>query len=244
MRIFLAGATGAIGRRLVPLLVAAGHTVTGTTRSSQRAGLIAALGATPAVVDALEPGPLEQAIAAARPDVILHQLTDLPQARDDAGMDAALRRNAHLRVVATRNLMAAARAHGVGRVIAQSIAFAYAAGDGARSESDPLDLAAQGLRAVTVRGIAALEADVLGAPGITGLVLRYGRLYGPGTWYPDAAGEPPALHVDAAARAAQLALDRGRHGIYNIAEDDGAVAIARAREELGFDPQFRLPAER
>jgi nucleoside-diphosphate-sugar epimerase len=129
---------------------------------------------------------------------------------------------------------------GVGRVIGQSIAFAYAPSDGVREENDPLDIAAEPPRQFTVQGILALEREVLQAPDIKGIVLRYGYFYGPGTWY-DAPPKPPAIHVDAAASAALLSLDK-ESCIYNIAEDDGAVSSAKARRELGFDPAFRIPS--
>jgi nucleoside-diphosphate-sugar epimerase len=242
MRIFLAGATGVIGRRLVRLLCADHHDVAGTTRSDAKAQALRLMGATPVVVDVYDADALMRAMQEAMPDVVIHQLTDLPQTQDPARMAAALAANARLRVDGTRNLLAAAEAAGVKRVIAQSIAFAYAPGEGARVESDPLDTEAQGDRATSVRGVVALEQQVLSAPGIAGIVLRYGRLYGPGTWYEAAAGAG-ALHVDAAAQAAHLALTRGAPGLYNIAEDDGAVSIAKARRELSFDPQFRMNAD-
>jgi nucleoside-diphosphate-sugar epimerase len=126
----------------------------------------------------------------------------------------------------------------VRRFIAQSNAFAYAPGGEPHRESDPLDLGAEGGRAVSIRGVAALENAVLGTPGIEGVVLRYGRLYGPGTWTDEADGRP-AVHVDAAAHAALLAAVSEVAGVYNIADDDGAVSIAKARGQLGFDPRFR-----
>ena len=240
MIVFLAGATGVIGRRLVRLLRADGHTIVGTTRSPDKADLLRSLGASPAVVDVFDAAALERAVAVARPDLIIHQLTDLPPVPDDAAA-IALRgeRNARLRREGTRHLMAAARAAGVGRVIAQSIAWAYAPGEGARVESDPLDSAATGARGVTVAGIIALEEQVLGTPGIAGTVLRYGRLYGPETWT-EARSGPAPLHVDAAADAARRALAHGATGIYNIAEEDGAVCGEKARRELGFDANFRM----
>jgi nucleoside-diphosphate-sugar epimerase len=237
MNIFLAGATGVIGRRVLLLLRDAGHAVTGTTRSRDKMPALIALGAKPAVVDALDATTLARLMEAARPEVVIHQLTDLPAVVDPTRMAEALERNARLRIDGTRNLMAAARACGARRVIAQSIAFVYAAGQGPRRETDPLDSTAE--RAVTVEGVVSLEEQVLGAPGIFGLVLRYGRLYGPGTWFETPNGPGP-LHVDAAAHAAKQAITRGAPGIYNIAEDDGAVSIEKARLELGFDPSFRL----
>jgi nucleoside-diphosphate-sugar epimerase len=239
MRIFLAGAAGAIGRRLTPLLVLMGHDVTGTTRSPDKAGTIEAMVAKPVVVDVFDADALTKAVVAARPDVVIHQLTDLPSAPGTPGYAEGQQRNNRLRREATVNLMAAAKAAGARRVIAQSIAFAYAPGQGPRHESDPLDLAAEGPRALTVAGVVALEKAVLDAAPLAGIVLRYGYFYGPGTWY-DAAARPPSIHIDAAAHATLLALERGKAGIYNIAEDDGAVSIAKARAELGFDPAMRL----
>jgi nucleoside-diphosphate-sugar epimerase len=239
MRIFLAGASGAIGRRLTPLLVLMGHEVTATTRSAEKAGSLEAMCARPVVVDVFDAAAVKQAVVAARPDVVIHQLTDLPAAPGTPGYEEGQRRNNRLRREGTRNLMDAARAAGVKRVIAQSIAFAYAPGEGPRHETDPLDLAAEGTRALTVAGVVALEDAVLNAPPIAGLVLRYGFFYGPGTWN-EKAPRPPSIHIDAAAHAALLALSRGAPGFYNIAEDDGAVAITKARVELGFDPGIRL----
>jgi len=240
MRIFLAGATGVIGRRLTPLLVAGGHSVTGTTRSAEKAGALREQGAQAVVVDVFDRRTLCDAVVAARPEVVIHQLTDLPQVFDPARRGDALRRNARLRIEGTANLVAAAQAAGARRLIAQSIAFIYADGPEPHAEGDPL-AAADGdeLNALTSRGVQALEGATLNAPGIDGIVLRYGRLYGSGTWFEAANGRGP-LHVDAAAQAALLAVTRGAPGLYNIAEDDGAVTIDKARNELSFDPAFRL----
>ncbi len=237
MNIFLAGATGVVGRRLVPLLRDAGHAVTGITRSQERAAALQALGARGEVVDVYDARALLRAMSGAYPDVVIHQLTDLPQTIDPNARPTEFEANARLRIEGTRNLMAAVAMTNAHRVIAQSIAFAYKPGKGARVEADPLDLG--GERATTVKAVASLEQQVMGLPGVDGIVLRYGRLYGPGTWFKTASGAGP-LHVDAAAQAALLAVTRGATGIYNIAEDDSAVSIEKARRELGFDPGFRI----
>lgn len=239
MRIFLAGATGAIGRRLVPLLLQAGHQVTGATRRAASASELERAGVTPAVLDVFDSPAVHAAMAAARPDAVIHQLTDLPREFDAAKIQASYAANARIRTEGTRNLLAAARAAGARRFIVQSIAFAYAPGGEPHAETDPLNLD-DPARAVTVRGAADMERQVLEAPGIEGIVLRYGLLYGPGTWSEGGPGRKPALHVDASAHAALLALTRGAAGIYNIADEDGVVSIAKARAELGFDPRFRL----
>jgi nucleoside-diphosphate-sugar epimerase len=211
--------------------------VTGATRSLAKAAAIERLGARAVVVDAFDAEAVARAVKEARPEILIHQLTDLNTPPTAPGFEASLERNARLRVVGTPNLMAAAKAAGVTRVVAQSIAFVYAPGSTPHVESDPLDASA-------VRtGAAALEEAVLGAPGIDGIVLRYGFLYGPDTWT-EARGRSPALHVDAAAHAAMLAVSRGAPGIYNVAEDDGAVSIEKARRELGFDPSVRIPSSR
>ena len=241
MKVFVAGAAGVVGRRLVLLLRQARHTVTGTTRSAGKAKALRALGVEPVIVDAFDAPALHRALAAARPDAVMHQLTDLPQDADPKKIQAALEGNARLRMDGTRNLVAAARAAGVRRLVAQSIAFVYAPGPKPYREDAPLHLAAEGVARRTIEGVAALEQAVTGAPDLDGVVLRYGRFYGPGTWSAQRSGEAP-LHVDAAAHAALLALTRGAPGIYNIAEDDGTVAIEKARRELGFDPDFRIVA--
>jgi len=238
MRIFLAGASGAIGRRLVPLLLDAGHQVTGTTRHSETAMLLERAGVVPTVVDVFDAPALIAAVGAAQPTIVIHQLTDLPRELDGARIAASASGNARIRSEGTRNLVAAAQAAGAHRFIVQSISFAYAPGGEPHPETDPLNLA-DPARAVTIKGTADMEQQVLAAAGLDGVILRYGLLYGPGTWHAEAVRRP-ALHVDAAAHAALLALTRGAAGIYNVADDDGAVSIAKARVELGFDSRFRL----
>jgi nucleoside-diphosphate-sugar epimerase len=241
MRIFLAGATGAVGRRLTPLLVLMGHQVTGTTRSPEKTYQIEVMCGQPVVVDVFDADALKTAVIAAKPDVVIHQLTDLPAAPGTPGYEDGQRLNARLRIEGTRNLMAAAQAANVKRVIAQSIAFVYAPGQRPYHESDPLFTQADGVRAIAVPAVVSLEQAVLSTPGIDGIVLRYGLFYGPGTWY-EKAERPGSIHIDAAAHAAYLAVEHGMPGIYNIAEDDGAVSIAKARAQLGFDPAIRLDA--
>jgi nucleoside-diphosphate-sugar epimerase len=238
MRIFLAGATGVIGRRLALLLCEAGHRVTGTTRNPAKASWLQAAGVEPAVLDVFDAEAVARAVAEARPEVVIHQLTDLPNAPGTPGYAAGQEANRRLRIEGTRNLVRAAAMAGATRVIAQSICFAYAPGEGVRAEEDPLDVSAEPPRQLTVQGIVALEREVLQTKGIVGVVLRYGYLYGPGTWY-DAPPRPPSVHVDAAAHAALLAVDKGS-GVYNIAEDDDAVSSAKAARELGFDAAFRI----
>lgn len=238
MKVFLAGAGGVIGRRLTPLLIAAGHTVVGTTRSADKSEFLRAQGAEPVVVDVFDAEALKRAVLAAKPDVIVHQLTDLAFAPGTPQYAEGLVRNARIRVEGTRNLAAAARAAGVRRMIAQSIAFIYAAAPGLRVESDPLS--SDPALATNVNGVKALEAETLALP--EGIVLRYGLLYGEGTWSADKPLRPPSVHVDAAAQACVLALTKGRPGLYNIAEDDGYASSDKAKRDLGFDAAFRLKA--
>ncbi len=210
MRIFVAGSTGVIGRRIIPLLTEQGHEVAALTRRSDRAGPLSALGARPVVADALEPQALAVALKAASPDVVMHQLTDLA-----AGNSAA---NAALRARGTRNLMDGALAAGVHRVISQSIAWAYSAGSEPAGEGTPLDLDTAEPRRTTVRAIAALEQATQEAA--EWVVLRYGVLYGPGTWY-----EPRGSKA-ADARAGRLALDDNVSSFVHV--DDAARAAVHA----------------
>ncbi len=233
--VFLAGATGAIGKRLAPLLVADGWRVVGTTRSAGKLDILRALGVEGIVADVFDAEGLMKAVSEARPDVVIHQLTDLPAGLDPAQMVEATNRNARIRDEGTRNLVAAAVRAGVQRVVAQSVAFAYAEAPLPYKESDALAVTADGRAGVSARGVASLESQVLSGP-FDGLVLRYGRLYGPGTGFDQPAGPGP-VHVDAAARAAALAAKRGAPGIYNIAEADGTVDSEKARLDLGWSAQ-------
>lgn len=226
MRIFLAGASGVIGNRLLPALVAAGHDVIGLTRKEGCATAIRAHGAQAVLADVFDRAALVAAVRAAAPDVVMHQLTDL------AGGDRAA--NARLRTVGTRNLVDAALAAGVPRIVAQSIAWAYAPGDTPATEDEPLDLSAPLARLATVRGVADLEDAVREAP--EWVLLRYGMLYGPTTWYgPGGLMERNALegnltadadivsflHVDDAVGAAIAALD-WPSGAVNVCDDEPA----------------------
>ena len=236
--IFVAGATGVIGRRLLPLLRNAGHRVVGMTRSDKRTPDLRELGAETVVADVFDADVLARLLASIRPDVVVHQLTDLSGLRDPAATADAIRRNARIRSEGTRNLVAAALAANVRHIIAQSIAWAYGDGPLPHSESDPLDIDAGEPRATTVRGVAALEDSVLRSPPMKGTVLRYGQLYGPGTGKDEATGSAP-LHVDAAAYAALLAFERGETGIFNIAERNSDVTTEKARSKLAWRDDMR-----
>ena len=235
-KIFLVGAAGAIGRRLVPLLLADGYPVSGTTRSPEKARTLEKLGARAVVVDVYDREGLTRALGDAHPSVVMHQLTDLPKESSGPLSAEVLEANARLRDEGTRNLVDAAIAGGARRFIAQSIAWVYAPGPQPHAEDDPLDRGAAG---PTVAGVLALERMVLGSPPLEGVVLRYGRLYGPGTWNAAPNGPVP-VHVDAAAHAALLAIDAPA-GVYNIAEEKGPVSSAKARRLLRWNADFRLP---
>ncbi len=180
--------------RLVPLLVAGGHAVAGMTRTPGNAGVLRELGAQPVVCDVYDAAALRGAVDAFGPDLVMHQLTDLPD--DVTEIAGAAERNTRIRQEGTRNLLAAAAAAGCGRVIAQSIAWKL-----------PPERAA---------GIAAFEAQVLDAGGV---IIRYGQFYGPGTFYPQAPPPPPRIQVDAAARATVELLD-AESGAVEVVQDE------------------------
>jgi 2-alkyl-3-oxoalkanoate reductase len=240
MRVFLAGATGVIGSPLVPQLVKAGHEVTAMTRSVLRAAQLEAVGADPVVCDVFDADGVRAAMADASPDAVMHQLTALP-ARLDWGNPNMLDANNRVRTEGTRILVDTALASGARRVVAQSIAFAYApTGDRVKAEDAALFTDAPAPLGGAVAAIVEHERRVTGAAGIEGLVLRYGMLYGPGTYHDRRgataadiiAGRVPLieaatgmyswLHVEDAASAAVAALERGAPGIYNIVDDDPA----------------------
>jgi nucleoside-diphosphate-sugar epimerase len=235
--VFLAGSSGAIGRHLAPLLVADGWRVVGTTRSKDKAPALRAMGVEPVVVDVFDAQALRAIVAESRPDIVIHQLTDLPFALDAGKMADALVRNARLRDEGTRNLVAAAVHAGARRLIVQSIAFIYADGPLPHREGDPLLPETHPVYGGTVTGVLRLERQTLDAP-LEGIVLRYGLFYGPGTGF-DAPIAPGSVHVDAAAKATELALTKAVPGIYNVAESDGAVSSEKACRDLGWDAGWR-----
>jgi uncharacterized protein YbjT (DUF2867 family) len=193
MRVFLAGATGVIGIRLLPLLVGAGHEVAGMTRSRDKTATIEALGATPVVCDVFDADALFEAVARFAPDLVMHQLTDLPDEIDQVPEYSA--RNNRIRTEGTRNLLASAGAAGARRFLAQSIAW-VPPGSG--------------------EAVAGHERLVLDTGGV---VIRYGQLYGPGTYYPDDLPVPPRIHADDAARRTMALLD-APSGIVVLTDED------------------------
>jgi len=237
-RIFLAGASGAIGRRLAPLLVANGWLVTGSTRSQEKMAMLRELGVEPILVDVFDAGALKRLLSEIRPEIVIHQLTDLPYALEAGKMTAALVRNARLRDEGTRNLVAAAVNAGAKRLVAQSISFIYDDGAKPHQETDPLLPITHPVYGETVQGVMSLERQVLEAP-LDGIVLRYGLIYGPGTGF-DAPIAPGSVHVDAAAKAAELAVTMGQPGIFNVAESDGSVSSDKAIQSFGWNAAWRM----
>ena len=263
MRVFVAGASGAIGRRLLPQLIAAGHDVTGTTRSEAAAEAIRAAGAQAAICDALDAQALHAAVTGAAPEVVVHQLTALPHRFDPRDKEIYASTN-RLRSEGTRTLLDAARAAGARRMICQSIAFAYAPGAVAevKDEDAPLALGAPAPFGDGVRAIEEMERAVVGAEGLEGVVLRYGWFYGPGTYYADdgsmaedvrrrrfpvigkGTGLFSFVHVDDAAGATVAAVERGAPGIYNIVDDDPAPQrewLPAYAEAIGAKKPLRVP---
>ena len=240
MRVFVAGATGVLGRRLVPMLRDAGHEVTGMTRSEKRAATLREQGAEVAVCDAFDADGVARAVAAARPEVVVNELTDIPPAINPRRFDDQFATNDRLRREGTANLASAARAAGARRIVSQSFAPAYAPGGGPRTEDDPLHVNAPDPWGRTVKAVAELERVTLETDGLEGVVLRYGFFYGPDTVYagdgstaamvrrgafPIAGGGGAVysfIHVDDAASATVAALDRGGPGVYNVVDDEPA----------------------
>lgn len=236
MKIFIAGGSGAIGRSLVPRLVGAGHRVVAMTRGAAGASTLEAMGAIPVIGDVYDSKSLRELVARAEPDTVIHQLTAFGSKTADP-----LEETIRVRTEGTRNLVAAARAAGARRFIAQSISFICSpSGTGLTSEETPLYLDASDAIRPLAEAVAELERQTLHADGMQGVVLRYGWFYGPGTNY-DPSGSIPRsirkgsapivgdglgtysfIHVDDAARATMQALSRATPGIYNIVDDDPA----------------------
>ena len=264
MRVFVAGAAGAIGRSLVPMLVHGGHEVTGTTRKPERAEWLRAQGAAAVTVDVYDAEGVHAAVADAEPEVVIHQLTDIPADLDPRKYEEQMAGNDRIRREATPILVEAARRAGARRLIAQSVAFAYdLSGEGLRTEDDPLFTDPPGPFRRTVDALRTMEEAVLGADGLEGVVLRYGYFYGPGTSYAsdggiaarvrkrgypilgDGAGVFSFIHVDDAAGATVAALDHGAPGIYNVVDDDPAPIrewLPAFAEALGAKKPLRVPA--
>jgi nucleoside-diphosphate-sugar epimerase len=239
MKVFVAGASGAIGRPLLPRLIAAGHQVTGMTRSEERAEAIRASGAEAAVCDVYDAEALAGAVAAAEPEVVVHLLTALPQRFNPK--ENYLAETNRIRTEGTRNLVAAAQAAGARRLVAESVAFLYAPeGDWVKDEDAKLNTDAPGHFGEGMRALADLEAQTLWADGVEGTVLRYGWLYGSGTHFDRegsqaedarrrrlplvgrAEGTFSFIHVEDAAAATVAAVESQNTGIYNVVDDEPA----------------------
>ncbi len=241
MRVFVAGASGAIGRPAVRQLVAAGHEVTGMTRREERLEEIRAAGATPVRCDVFSPDEVDKALRQAAPEVVVHLLTALPPRIDYRAKEDPLAPTNRVRTEGTRNLIAAARAAGARRILAESVAFFYVPeGDWVKDEEAPLNLAAPGYFGAAAAALADLERQVVEAQGLEGVVLRFGWLYGPGTFF-DREGSQTEdalkrrlpivgqgdgtfsfVHVEDAASAVVAAVERGAPGAYNVTDDEPA----------------------
>jgi nucleoside-diphosphate-sugar epimerase len=260
--VFVAGATGAIGRPLVPRLLAAGHHVTGMTRSEERAAALRAAGADAAVCDVFDQAALDAALAAAEPEVVVNELTDIPPALDPRRFREQMQGLERIRREGYANLVRAAQAAGARRIVAQSIAFVYEPGDGPATEDDPPWHDGPEPFAETLRATLTGERAVLDGP-LEGLVLRYGWFYGPGTAYAadgaqiemirrrrypvvgSGAGVSSFIHVDDAADATVLAVASGATGILNVVDDDPAPLrewLPAVAEQIGAKKPFRVPA--
>jgi nucleoside-diphosphate-sugar epimerase len=263
MRVFVAGATGAIGKQLVPRLVAAGHEVVGMTRSESKRALLRELGAEPVVADALDPDQVAEAVGRARPEVIVHQLTAIGPL-DPRHFDRDFALTNRLRTEGTDYLLSAGQAVGVRRFVAQSYgAWPYVrTGGPVKSEEDPLDPTPAREMRETLAAIRHLEQAVLGAEWTEGIVLRYGAFYGPGTSmapggeqfemvrrrkFPlvgDGGGVWSFIHIADAAEATVAAIERGQRGVYNIVDDDPAPVaewLPALAQTLGAKKPVRVP---
>jgi 2-alkyl-3-oxoalkanoate reductase len=266
MKVFVAGASGAIGKQLVPMLVARGHQVTGMTRTPAKADLIRSLGARPVVADALDPEAVAQAVAEAEPEVVVHQLTAIDASSMGRSIDKAFTLTNRLRTEGLDHLLAAAQAVGARRFVAQSFAgwpFERTGGP-IKTEEDPLDTSPPKPVRQTSAAIRYLEGAVTGAEGFEGLALRYGGFYGPGTSIGldppgeqaemvrkrrlpivgNGAGIWSLIHIEDAAAATVAAVERGDPGVYNIVDDD-PVPVSELLPELaaavGAKPPRHVP---
>jgi nucleoside-diphosphate-sugar epimerase len=262
MRVFVAGATGAIGKQLVPRLVEAGHEVHGMTRSESKQAMLYELGAVPVVADALDPDQVAEAVGRARPDVIVHQLTAIG-ALDMRHFDRDFALTTRLRTEGTNHLLSAGQAVGVRRFVAQSHIFSYArTGAAVKTEEDPFDPAPAREMREALAAIRHLEEAVLGARWTEGIVLRYGAFYGPGTSiapggeqsemirkrkFPlvgDGGGVWSFIHVADAAEATVAAVERGSRGVYNVVDNDPAPVakwLPALAQELGAKKPMHVP---
>jgi nucleoside-diphosphate-sugar epimerase len=265
MKIFPAGATGAVGQRLVPLLISRGHSVTGTTRTPNKAADLRAAGAEPVILDALDRDAVLRAVALAKPEVVVHQLTALSNFFDLRRLDEGLAVTNRLRTDGTDYLLAGAREAGARIFIAQSYTGWPNAREGGRikTENDELDANPPKAMRQTLEAIRRLEATVVGVSNLTGIVLRYGAFYGPGTSigpggpivemvrkrrFPIVGGGTGVwsfIHIDDVATATMLAIEGGTPGIYNIVDDEPAevsVWLPELARAIGAPPPYRLPA--
>ena len=262
MRVFVAGATGAIGRQLVPRLVARGHEVHGMTRSELKKAMLEDLGAVPVVADALNPDQVAEAVAIARPDVVVHELTAI-EGLNPKHFDRDFAPTSRLRTEGTDHLLSAAQAVGVERFVAQSHILTYArTGDAVKSEDDPVDTSPAREMRNAAAAIRHLEDAVLGATWRDGVVLRYGHFYGPGTSMASdgqmaemvrerkfplvkpGSGVWSFIHVADAADATIAALEHASRGIYNVVDDDPATVaewLPAFARELGAKEPMRVP---
>jgi len=252
-----------MGRPLVRKLLAAGHEVTGMTRHEERVAAIREAGASAVVCDVFDAAALESALVEAVPEVVVHQLTSLPPRLDYKAKDDPLAATNRVRSEGTRNLFAAAKAAGARRLVAESVAFLYAPeGDWVKDEEAPLFHGAPAPFGGAVEALADLERQVTGASGIEGLVLRYGWLYGPGTYFDrdgsqteealkrrvpivgKGTGTISFIHVDDAATATVAAIEHGAPGVYNVADDEPAPMrewVPAFAEAVGAKPPRRVP---
>ena len=264
MRVFLAGATGAIGRQLVPQLVEAGHEVTAITRSEDKLGMLGDLGAEAVLCDVFDAGRLGTIVAQAEPNAVINQLTDLPQSLNPRKLGEYYAANNRVRQEGTRNLLSAALGAGVRRFLVQGSAYWYApTGGSVKTEEASLYLDAPAPIGPAVETIKEVEDAVLSANEIEGVVLRYGMFYGPGTWYAKdgdvgrqvrkrrypmigkGEGTYSFIHVGDAAAATVAALERARPGVYNVVDDDPATAaewLPVYAEALGAKRPPQVPA--